>query len=110
MPQRACLRCGRRSPEKVCPRCQPSERPKNASWSPGRNRAAQQRFRDAVLKAFGYQCGVVIDGARCDVTGAGNLEAHHLEPGNDDPSTGMAACKSQPPGRGHHKLLDVHAR
>lgn len=50
----------------------------------------------------------MIEGVRCDVTGAKNLEAHHTVPGDD--SQGAALCKPPPFGRGHHKLFDAHAR
>lgn len=100
MPSRACLRCGRRSPEKVCPRCQPLERPKNAPWSKDRNRAEQQRFRNACVAEYGGQCAAVVDGARCIAKlGTHRLQAHHLPDGN-----GVLLCEK------HHAEVDPHAR
>jgi hypothetical protein len=39
--------------------------------------AGIERFRAAVLKAAAYRCEAVVEGRRCEVTGAANLEAHH---------------------------------
>lgn len=82
----------------------------DTSWGKRRDRATQARFRRAVLEHAGNQCQAIVDGVRCDVTGAENLEAHHLVVGNDDPSTGRALCKPPPHGRGHHRAVDPHAR
>ena len=74
----------------------------SSSWSPGRNRVEQARFRREVLKRAGDQCQALVDGERCTVTEP--LFAHHLEPGNDDPAMGVALC------RGHHRAVDPKAR
>jgi hypothetical protein len=74
--------------------------PRNAAghWSAGRNRAAQARFRTAVLAAAGGCCQYT----GCPVTTG--LQAHHTQAGNDDPETGLALCRL------HHRMVDPHAR
>ena len=84
----------------------PPKKPRQRSW-PARNRAAQAKFRAAVLDAAGSppQCAFIGDyGIRCNVTGATNLVAHHCEPGNPDPATGLALCNK------HHRAIDRWAR
>jgi hypothetical protein len=78
----------------------PPIKPRNAAghWSAARNRAAQARFRTAVLAAAGGCCQY----AGCPVTT--ELQAHHTQAGNDDPTTGLALC------RVHHRMADPHAR
>jgi predicted restriction endonuclease len=71
-------------------------------WSPNRDRYAQDKFRRAVMEAAGHRCQYVDNARRCRITDP--LQAHHLEPGNDDPSTGVALCIK------HHRQVDSHAR
>jgi hypothetical protein len=61
-----------------------------------------------VLHKDGHQCTWVERGARCPVTSDGQLDAHHTEPGNDDPLTGRTLCNSK--AFGHHGMVDGHAR
>lgn len=92
---------------RVSPKYYPERKPRQRSW-PARDRAAQKQFREAVLKQAGTpsrcQYGMFPGGTRCTITGDENLVAHHCEPGNPDPATGLALC------RPHHRELDVHAR
>ena len=85
----------------------PERKPRQRSW-PARNRSEQARFRRAVLARAGDRCeyreNVLDPESRCTVTGAPDLVAHHCEPGNADPATGMALC------RPHHRALDSYAR
>jgi hypothetical protein len=78
----------------------PPRAPQNPAghWSANRNRAAQARFRRHVLANAGHCCQY----QGCAVTT--ELQAHHTQPGNHDPETGLALC------RAHHKLIDPHAR
>ena len=72
-------------------------------WSANRDRAAQARFRQALIDRANNQCEwVTTDGLRCPATT--RLQAHHTQPGNDNPTTGMLLCTA------HHKLVDRHAR
>lgn len=94
-------------------RCHAHRRPKarnGTSWNGQRDRVAQARFRRAVLALYDGRCAAIVDGIRCDVSDPAALEAHHLQPGNDDPATGVLLCKAPPLGRGHHKEVDPHAR
>jgi predicted restriction endonuclease len=91
--------CGCITPYAQCPK---HSRPKGAHWSRQRDRAAQARFRKRVLFNAGHRCQFVEDGMRCSETA--ELQAHHTEPGNDLPETGVALC------RAHHKVLDRYAR
>lgn len=102
---KACTVCGAISQEARCPL---HRRDANASWSKDRNRGAQDRFRKRILRLAGFRCQAMIDGFRCDITGAKNLEAHHTVPGDDN--QGAALCRPEPFGHGHHKLFDSHAR
>jgi hypothetical protein len=66
--------------------------------------ATISRFRRDVLLRAGSRCEAVVDGVRCEVTGADALEAHHVRPitagGTNDASTnGVALC------RAHHSML-----
>jgi hypothetical protein len=70
----------------------------NGHWTTNRNRATQARFRAAVLNTAHGCCQY----QGCAVTTG--LQAHHTQPGNDDPETGLALC------RAHHRMIDPHAR
>lgn len=97
---KTCPGCNRLIPvtSKRCASCSG-----NTSWNGARDRGAQARFRAAVGARAGWQCEHVDgDGVRCQVIRP--LEAHHTQPGNDDPATGEMRC------RAHHKLVDTHAR
>jgi hypothetical protein len=82
----------------------PPRTPPNPSgaWSPNRNRTTQARFRAILIKRAGNRCEWVDSDGRCVTTRP--LQAHHTQPGNDDPSTGLLLCTT------HHKALDSHAR
>lgn len=105
MPAKACPRCGaivRDQGETYCPQ---HKRDPQAHWSKGRDRGAQKRFRAAVVELFGGQCGAMDGSTRCPVTLADeSMQAHHKQPGNDDPRTGVLLCRL------HHKQVDSHAR
>lgn len=96
---KSCTVCGLISREARCPL---HRRDKNAHWSTDRDRGAQGRFRKALVKLYGLQCAAVESGIRCSETT--NLQAHHLEPGNDDPKLGRLLCQR------HHRMVDRHAR
>lgn len=103
MPRYACTGCGAISPQRKCQRCAPN--PANpTSWNGQRDRGAQARFRKHVLRNAGYRCQYVsqVNGTRCPAVD--ELQAHHLETGNDDPLYGMALC------RNHHRAVDRSAR
>jgi predicted restriction endonuclease len=57
-----------------------------------------------VLLDAGGRCQAVIDGVRCDVVGASELEAHHVvalrRGGADSPANGVALC------RHHHRMAE----
>jgi hypothetical protein len=80
-----------------CPQltpCPEHGRPRNASWSEGRDRKAQGRFRAAVLqRAQGW----------CERCGAAATVAHHVKPGYE-PEAGLALCDAC------HRRLDNNAR
>lgn len=71
------------------------ERPTGSSWSPDRNRAAQARFRTAVLTRDGHRC------TRCGATD--QLVAHHDRPGMT-PDCGRTLCTDC------HTAVDNNAR
>lgn len=72
-------------------------------WSTTRDRATQAGFRAALTKRAHDRCEwVTTDGIRCPTTT--RLQAHHTQPGNDDPTTGLLLCTA------HHKLVDPYAR
>jgi predicted restriction endonuclease len=72
-------------------------------WTPTRDRAAQRRFRTRVLANAGHQCQYIDPTwGRCAATT--DLHAHHTQPNNQDPNTGLALCRT------HHRLIDKHAR
>lgn len=63
----------------------------------------QANFRAQLIDRAGNRCEAwERDTGRCSATT--DLQAHHTEPGNDDPWTGLLLC------RAHHKLIDMHAR
>lgn len=100
--------CPHTGPNGSCPNlvskdepCPTHGRPKNASWSPDRDRKAHWKLRMAVIKARGAQC------ERCrkpaeDGRGKG-LQMHHIRPGNT-PADVILTC------RDCHKEIDTHAR
>jgi len=100
MPLRPCLDCGTLSPNSRCPKHQGAAT--STSWNGTRDRTAQARFRKAVMTHAGAQCQALEHGRRCSVTR--NLQAHHTQPGNHDPATGVALCQA------HHRKYDKHAR
>lgn len=97
----ACNVCGTISDTTRCPKHGGLEKG-DTSWNGKRNRTTQSRFRHAVLTRAGHRCQGLDYGQRCATTAP--LEAHHTEPGNNDPSTGLALC-----GR-HHAPTDPYAR
>ncbi len=73
------------------------------SWNGKRDRTAQARFRKQILALSGEQCTALVNGGRrCPATT--QLQAHHREPGNDDPTTGALLCPV------HHRQADRWAR
>lgn len=69
----------------------------HTGWSPGRDRAAQARFRKALIKRSGGQC----EHPGCTTTTG--LQAHHDRAGYD-PGAGRLLCTT------HHKAEDPYAR
>jgi len=69
----------------------------HTGWSPGRDRAAQARFRKALIARAGGQC----EYPGC--TRTTGLQAHHDRPGYT-PDCGRLLCHE------HHRLEDPHAR
>jgi hypothetical protein len=96
---KSCAECGALSDQARCPL---HRRGANAHWSKGRDRTAQDKFRKALIRMYGMRCAAVVDGVRCPVTTG--LQAHHTQPGNDDPRTGALLCTE------HHRAVDAHAR
>lgn len=74
----------------------------NTSWNGNRDRSAQRRFAREVLANAGHQCQYANAHGRCVQTTG--LHAHHTQPGNHDPETGLALC------RAHHREVDRYAR
>lgn len=74
----------------------------DTGWNGRRNRAMQARFRKQVFANAGGRCQFVQDRVRCSATH--ELQAHHTQPGNDDPATGVLLC------RHHHRAVDPYAR
>lgn len=69
----------------------------HTGWSPNRDRAAQARFRQALMRRAG---------GRCEYPGCSStdqLHAHHDMAGYD-PSCGRLLCRE------HHKAEDPYAR
>lgn len=95
----ACTICGAISEQNRCPL---HRRDQNAHWSKDRDRTAQAKFRKALIGMYGMRCAAVVDGVRCPVTTG--LQAHHTQPGVDDPATGALLCNE------HHRAVDPHAR
>jgi hypothetical protein len=83
------------------PRPDPSQA-RHTGWSPTRDRAAQARFRKALIERSGGHCEYLYpNGQRCGSTH--RLQAHHDRPGYG-PGSGRLLCDA------HHKLEDPHAR
>lgn len=102
MALRACAGCGAIAQGRLCENCAGPLPASPTSWNGRRDRGTQAVFRRHVLAAAGGRCqGIELDGTRCVETEG---QAHHLEPGNDDPATGAFLC------RRHHRLVDEHAR
>jgi hypothetical protein len=91
----------------------PPRAPQNPAghWTARRDRATQARFRTAVLARAGGRCQYVepldhgldpVFHLRCSATT--DLQAHHSVPGDDDPATGIALCRT------HHRAVDPYAR
>ena len=95
----ACLTCGAISPTKRCARHAVAD---PTSWNGGRSRKQQHTFRLALLARAGHQCEHHANGERCQATT--ELQAHHCDPGNHDPSEGLLLC------RPHHRAIDSQAR
>lgn len=74
----------------------------HTGWSPGRDRAAQARFRKALIERSGGYCEWVdpISELRCPALGH---EAHHDQAGYTE-DCGRFLCQR------HHKAEDPHAR
>lgn len=68
----------------------------HTGWTPTRDRAAQHRFRQALIARSGGHC------ERCRTT-QGPMQAHHTKPGYT-PDCGLLLCTAC------HKLEDKHAR
>lgn len=106
MPRYACLICGTTSDQRRCPRHRPAmpARPNRGSWSPYRDRAAQARFRAAVLARDGHAC------RHCGATT--DLRAAHLVPlingGTYDPANGITRCGACDVRRDPHARLTNH--
>lgn len=98
----ACLTCGAEVPlgQSRCRR----HRRRSATARRRGGGAGITRFRRAVLAAAGYQCEAVEGGRRCDVTGAANLQAHHMvaveDGGPNTAENGRALCER------HHLAIE----
>jgi hypothetical protein len=79
-----------------------SPRSTHGHWTTTRDRATQATFRAALIKRAGMRCEWADTNGRCPRTTG--LQAHHTQPGNNDPATGLLLCQA------HHKTLDPHAR
>lgn len=112
MPPKRWTACPYAGPDGPCPTlvarddpCPTHGRPKNASWSPDRDRAAQHKLRAKVVKARGARC------ERCgwealDARGKG-LQLHHDRP-EDVESAVRLLCGRD--GNNCHAAVDRHAR
>jgi predicted restriction endonuclease len=94
-------------PPPRCPKCQRERDLRRRAagttgWGKGRDRATQAKFRREVIALYGEQCGAIHNGTRCTATE--DLQAHHTQPGNNDPATGVLLCRM------HHRIVDKHAR
>jgi hypothetical protein len=100
----ACTRCGAPTSSRT-KRCE-VHGGQHTGYSPDRDRAAQQRFRDVLLERAGGRCEWVEHGERC--TEAEDLRACHLTPladgGGYDPDDGRLLCAE------HDRLTDPRAR
>lgn len=94
-----CLDCGALSDQSRCRRHRG-----DTGRGRARSRSAQAKFRRVVLARAGVRCQGVDAGERCAVIGPHNLHAHHTEPGNNDPATGLALCER------HDLMIDPRAR
>lgn len=94
--KRACPRCGTPTTGRYCP----AHAGNHTGWSPTRNRAAQQRFRDELMARANGRC------EECGATE--NLRACHITPlsrgGTYDPSNGRLLCRT------HDQMTDRYAR
>lgn len=98
--KRACLRCAALTTNRsgIC-----SKHPKgNTSYNGMRDRRTQAIFSAAVRARAGNRCEHRKDGVRC--AAVRELEAHHIEPGNEDPAMGVLLCGT------HHGAVDPYAR
>lgn len=104
--------CTHTGPDGSCPNlvtpdepCPDHGRPKNASWSPDRDRASLFRLRYAVIKARGARC------ERCgwaSPTPQGKgLFLHHIRP-EDEPDAVQLLCGDL--GNNCHGAIDTKAR
>ena len=104
MSVRPCLTCGRLTTGSYCAR-HVADASSATRQTPGRTTAGAKAFRAQVLAAAGHRCQAVLDGARCPVTGARHLQAHHVQPlrsgGEDAPHNGVALCRC------HHELAEA---
>lgn len=98
------IACGALIPSgSYCARCT-----LGTGWGQGRDRAAQDRFRRAVLARDGFRCTYVDPrtGERCEATQG--LQAAHIIPlahgGTNEAANGETLC------RPHHRLTDPKAR
>jgi predicted restriction endonuclease len=94
-------------PPRRCPQCQREKDERRRAlgttgWGDGRDRSAQAKFRREVIALYGMRCGAIHNGVRCTATT--DLQAHHTQPGNNDPTTGVMLCRE------HHRIVDKHAR
>lgn len=90
MPLHSCSVCGLISTNTRCPQ------------HTRHSREAQRQFAKAVAIVAGHRCQAIEDGARCIETEG--LQAHHTQPRNDDPDTGLLLCRE------HHRQVDRFAR
>jgi predicted restriction endonuclease len=109
--KRSCVTCGQpTSTGRHCPRHQPPLIPDATSWNQQRSKRNQYAFRLAVLYRDQYRCRCRGQRDGCDRPHADpcgavrDLHAHHTQPGNDDPSTGLTLC------RACHRAVDSKAR
>lgn len=90
-----------RTLEHFPPRAKDRIKPADAKGWSNRSANAQGRFSYAVRKRVRDASGY-LHCERCGRTGP--LDAHHTQPGNDDPSTGVLLCSRC------HCIVDKHAR
>lgn len=111
--ERSCPGCGRSVPpaaliQSRCPRCVASStaltlRAATGSWSPGRDKTGQARFRKLLLERSGGRCEYVFPSGhgtlRCAATE--NLKAHHDRPGFGVESGRMLCDEHHENAKGH---------